>query len=330
MKAMRPKNIQEQVIVITGATSGIGLSTAMMAAAQKAKVVMNARNSKELRRCAAEIREKGGEVITVAGDISNEEDLRKIRDKALETYGRIDTWVNNAGVAIYGSLLNYNLEEEKKLFDINFWGTRMASTMAAEELGKNGGVLINIGSELSEMAPPVLGMYAASKHAVKAFTDSLRVEIRERNLPVHVCLIRPTSIATPMPAHGASRLLEGEPSLPSPLYHPDVVASIILRCAVNPKRDVFVGAQARLSSISNTLFPEITDVIARFRGPDIRQGMKTAHNNENENLNHPSRDEGEQTADYGRRILKRSLYADLTTLGFVGTFRHYLSGEGNP
>lgn len=330
MKTMKPKNLQDQVIVITGATSGIGLSTAKMAAAQKAKVVMNGRNSKELRKCAAELRENGGEVVTQTGDISTQEDLKKIRDKALEAYARIDTWVNNAGVAIYGSLLDYDLEEEKKLFDINFWGTRMASTLAVEELGKQGGVLINVGSELSEMAPPVLGIYAASKHAVKAFTDSLRVEIKERNLPVHVCLIRPTSIATPMPLHGASRLPEGEPSLPSPLYHPDVVASMILRCAVNPKRDVFVGAQARLSSISNTLFPEITDVIARFRGPDIRQRMKSTHNEENENLNHFSKNEGEVTADYGRRILKRSLYSDLTTLGFVGTFRHYLSGEGNP
>lgn len=331
MTTFRPKELKDQVIVITGATSGIGLATGAMAASQKAKVVMNGRNSKELRKCAKEIREKGGEVISVAGDISNKEDILKIRDKSLEAFGRIDTWVNNAGVAIYGSLLDYDLEEEKKLFDINFWGTRMASSVAVEEMGRaGGGVLINIGSELSSMAPPVLGIYSASKHAVKAFTDSLRIEIREKNLPVHVALIRPTSIATPMPVHGSKRLSEGDPSLPSPLYHPDVVASMILRCAVEPKRDVFVGVQARLSSISTNLFPEMTDLIARLRAPAIRQGIKSPHKEENENLNHESRDEGKMTADYGRRILKRSLYSDITTLGITGTFRHYLSNDGNP
>lgn len=330
MTTFRPKELKDQVIVITGATSGIGLATAVMAASNKAKVVMNGRNSKELRKCAADIREKGAEVISVAGDISNKDDIMKIRDKTLEAFGRIDTWVNNAGVAIYGSLFDYDLEEEKKLFDINFWGTRMASSVAVEEMSKAGGVLINIGSELSEMAPPVLGIYSASKHAVKAFTDSLRIEIREKNLPVHVTLIRPTSIATPMPVHGSKRLSEGDPSLPSPLYHPDVVASMILRCAVEPKRDVFVGVQARLSSISTNLFPEMTDLIARLRAPAISQGIKTPHKEENENLNHASRDEGKITADYGRRILKRSLYSDITTLGITGTFRHYISNVGNP
>lgn len=325
MKTHKTKHIQDQVILITGASSGIGLATATMAAKQGARVVMTARNAKELRKCVHKIRERGGDVLGIPGDISNIQDLETVRDRALETYGGIDTWVNNAGVAIYGELLNGDFDQEKKLFETNFWGTRMASHVAVQYFSNHSGTLINIGSELSELSPPVLGIYSASKHALRAFTDSLRIEVSEKNLPVNVCLIRPTSIATPMPEHGTSRLTQGWPSLPSLLYHPDVVATMIIRCAVNPKRDIFVGAQARLSSISTTLFPQMTDLVARLRSSAIRQGMPSPHQETQENLTHLSQEEGKIVGDYDRKILNRSLYSDLTTLGVGGTIRHYFS-----
>jgi short-subunit dehydrogenase len=325
MISLNPRPLSEQVIVITGASSGIGLATAKLAAKEGAKVVINARNSNELGRIAREI---GDTVIAAPGDVSVYEDIMKIKDTALENFGRIDTWINNAGVAIYGDLQNANFEDERKLFEINYWGTRMASDVALKELSKNGGSLINVGSELSELSPPVLGAYAASKHAIKAFTDSLRIEIQSKKLPVNVTLIRPTSIATPMPEHGTNDLQEGEPSLPSFLYHPDVVATMILRCAVKPKRDMFVGIQARISSIASTLFPEITDSIAKFRTSEMKQGISPTHKKEKENLEKAPNQEGKVKGNYNRHIIRRSIYSDLATLGVKGTIKNYLSSNG--
>lgn len=325
MTKFRPRPLKDQIIVITGATSGIGLSTAEMAARAGAYVVLNARNNKELKRVVNKIRETGGAAVSSSGDIADPETALRIRDKALEAYGRIDTWVNNAGVAVYESLLKGDIAAEKKLFETNFWGTRYASDVAVKELRKNGGTLINIGSELSEMTPPVLGIYSASKHAIKAFTDSLRVEVNNQNLPVQICLIRPTSIATPMPEHSKNNLEEGEPSLPSFLYHPDVVATMILRCAVNPKRDIFVGAQARLTSISSTLFPGITDVIAKMRTPAIIRGIARPHQKNEENVETSPESAGKAEGHFDRTVLTSSLYSDLTTLGVRGTLKHYLN-----
>lgn len=323
----KPKELKDQVIVVTGATSGIGLATAKLAAKEGAQVVLNARNLKELKKCVQAIIQDGGQAVAAPGDISDYESITKIRDKALEAYGRIDTWVNNAGVAIYGELVDTNFDEEKRLFDVNFWGTRMASQVAVEELRKSGGTLINVGSELSEFAPSVLGIYAASKHAIKAFTDALRIELQIKKVPVNVCLIRPTSIATPMPEHGANRLEKGEPSLPSMLYHPNLVATMIIRCAVNPQRDVFVGAQARLSSISSTIFPAFSDAVARLRSSAISQGMPDPHRAEDENLQQVPRSEGKVLGNFQRVILRNSLYSDLATLGFRGTIKSYLTKE---
>lgn len=325
----KPKKINDQVILITGATSGIGLATAKLAASKGARVVLTARSAEGLKSCAEELRQQGHAVAIVPGDVSKQQDLLKMRDAALESFGRIDTWVNNAGVSIYGNLLDDHLEDERKLFEINYWGTRMASSIAVKELAKAGGTLINVGSELSELAPPVLGAYAASKHAIKAFTNSLRSEVELKKLPVNITLVRPTAIATPMPSHGKNHLASGEPSLPSPLYHPDVVARMILRSAVLPQRDVYVGAQSRLSALSNQFFPDFTDWFIQLRTGEFAEGISTPHDGDEENLAHKSKSGGKIKGDFNKIIFNRSLYSDLTTLGFKNSIKYYLGLDDN-
>ncbi|HXH76252.1 MAG TPA: SDR family oxidoreductase [Bacteriovoracaceae bacterium] len=261
----KPLPLDQQTLVITGASSGIGLATAKMAAERGAKVVMASRNGEELQRRVDEITEAGGKAIAVMADVSKMEDLSRLRDKALESFGQIDTWINNAGVSLYGYLMDSSMQDERKIFETNFWGTRMGSCIAVEEMSEKGGTLINMGSEVSVAAEPLLGMYSASKHAIKAFTDSLRSELKDRNIPVEVCLIRPTAIDIPF----ADR---GRPSIPEPAYDPDIAAEAILKCAVNPQRDVYVGGPARLSAILDTFFPRIKDIVSESRMKDLRKG----------------------------------------------------------
>jgi len=151
------KPIEEQVIVITGATSGIGLVTARMAAQQGAKVVLAARDREELARVAEEIRTEGGDAIHCVADVANPDDLRQVADAAMRSYGRIDTWVNNAGVSIYGKIIDTSMDDHRRLFETNYWGVVNGSLAAIPHLRRHGGALINLGSVVSDRAVPLQG-----------------------------------------------------------------------------------------------------------------------------------------------------------------------------
>ena len=238
----RLKPVSDQVIFITGASSGIGLATAMAAAAMGAKVVLVARSEEGLQDGVDRIRSAGGQAIWAVADVAKPDELRSAAEKGIETFGRIDTWVNNAGVSEYGRLADMSLEDDKKLFETNFWGVVNGSRLAVE-LMPAGGALVNLGSEVSHVPIPIQGMYSASKHAVLGFTDALRMELADANLPISVTLIKPSAINTPYPQHASNRLPAGQsPTLPPPVYAPELVADQILYAASTPVRELFVAA----------------------------------------------------------------------------------------
>lgn len=256
--SVRLKPISEQVIVITGASSGIGLATALEAARRGAKVVLTARSEQTLDDVAGELRAAGEQAIAVRADVSRRDDLERVALAAVDTFGRIDTWVNDAGVAIYGRLEEVAEGDSRRLFDINFWGVVNGSLVALPYLRQSHGALINVGSEVSEAVVPLQGMYAASKHAVKGFTDALRVEVIEvEKAPISVTLIQPTAVNTPYPQH-ARNYMSHEPKLPSPQIEAQQVAKAILDAAEHPKRDVKVG----LTAVRNTLMAKLAGGLA--------------------------------------------------------------------
>ena len=195
------KPLEEQTIVITGASSGIGLVTARMAARNGAAVVLAARSGDSLQQLENEILQAGGEAAHVVADVSKVEDVAKIAEVAKENFGGFDTWVNNAGVSIYGKIEEIPIEDMRRLFDTNFWGLVYGSLEAAKHLRKFGGAIIQIGSEVGDRAIPLQGIYSASKHAVKGFTDAFRMELEKEGAPISVTLIKPAAIDTPYPHH---------------------------------------------------------------------------------------------------------------------------------
>ena len=261
--AISLKSLDQQVMVITGASSGIGLATALAAAAKGVKLVLAARSEEVMTEVMARINaagaQAGGEAIYVPADVSKREDIERIADAAIARYGRIDTWVNNAGVSIYGRLEQVPEEDARRLFDVNFWGVVNGSLVALRHLRQNGGVLINVGSEVSEAVIPLQGIYAASKHAVKGYTDTLRVEVEELDkAPVVITLIQPTATDTPFP-HNARNFMDSEPKLPTPQIDPDRVAEAILDAAVSHKRDVKVGSMAVMNTLTAKVAPSLGD-----------------------------------------------------------------------
>ncbi|MGV7209428.1 SDR family oxidoreductase [Oxalobacteraceae bacterium A2-2] len=256
--SIRLQALARQVIVITGATSGIGLTTARMAAARGARLVLAARDSAALDQLAAELRAGGHEALAVPTDVGVREEVQALGRAAVQRFGRIDTWVNNAGISIFGRLKDVPLEDQRQLFETNFWGVVYGSQVAQELLKDRGGAIINLGSELSDRAVPLQGMYSASKHAVKGYTDSLRMEIEKDGLPISVTLIKPAGIDTQFTGH-ARNYLENEPELPAPLYAPELVADAILRAAEHPQRDIYVGGASRMISLEGALMPRALD-----------------------------------------------------------------------
>jgi short-subunit dehydrogenase len=253
------KPVGSQVIVITGASSGIGLATSYAAADQGAKLVLAARSPRVLGGIVSGLERAGAQAVGLVGDVADRSALYRLAEHAIASFGRIDTWVNNAGVGVYGRLDEVTEEDSRRLFDVNFWGVVHGSLAALPHLRVQGGALINVGSELSEGVLPLQGMYCAAKHAVKGFTDALRVEQASVEGPrVSITLMLPGSVDTPFPLH-ARNYLANEPTMPTPRLDPREVAESILRAATHPTREVHVGFGAKLDSIAMRVIPRLRD-----------------------------------------------------------------------
>jgi short-subunit dehydrogenase len=300
------KRLSEQVMVITGASSGIGLVTARMAAKRGMRLILNARNEKALQRVCQEIRQAGGEAYPVAGDVGSEEDVQKIADEAIRRFGGFDTWVNNAGVSIYGPVLDQSLEDQRRLFETNYWGVVHGSRVACAHLRERGGALINVGSVLSDIAIPIQGTYCATKHAVKGYTDALRLELEAEGAPIAVTLIKPSAIDTPYVQH-AKNLLPSEPMNPAPVYAPDTVAEAILHCAEHPERDVYVGGAGKMLAEAGHHLPRLIDKVMESRMIDQQQSGRPKPANRPDSLHAPSAD-GEERGRYPGHVSESSVY----------------------
>ncbi len=254
------KPLDQQTVVITGASSGIGLATALMAAERGANLVLVSRSPDRLDAAAEQCRQRGATVETVAADVADRVVLDLVHQRAHEAFGGFDTWVNNAGASVYGLLWDVPLEDARQVFETNYWGTVNGSLAAVEHFREAGtsGALINVGSVLSDRAIPLQGHYCATKHAIKGFTDALRMELEKDGVSVSVTLIKPNATDTPYPEHAAN-YMDKAPMIPTPAYAPEVVARAILQAATHPVRDVTVGAKDGIVSALGMVAPRLTD-----------------------------------------------------------------------
>jgi short-subunit dehydrogenase len=313
---LKQKPLEEQVIVVTGASSGIGRATAEMAAAKGAAVVISARSRGAIEEIANEINQKGGRATAIVADVKSEEDMHRLAQEAVQTFGRIDTWVNNAGVSIYGKLTDISGEDAHELFEINLWGVFNGSRAAIQHLKDQGGTLINVGSTLSERAIPVQGIYSASKHAVKGFTDALRMELEHDKLPIQVTLIKPGPVDTNYTKH-VKNYQDKEAQVPDPVYHPNLVAEAILHCATHKRRDLFVGGiGGKLIAVLGKNAPRLTDKYMDATMFAQQQGVYPS-GRENEGLYGATG--GGSVRGYNKpNIRKTSLYTQVQTRPAIG------------
>lgn len=305
-KAGRRRPLREQVMVITGASSGIGLATARLAIRRGARVVMTSFDPRQLADASAQIAAEGGRAIAEVADVADRAALERVADRAITEFGRIDTWVSNAGVHIFGRLDETSLEDARRLFDVNYWGAVHGCRIAVPHLvAAGGGSLVVVGSVLASRSVPLQGMYTASKHALKGYTEALRTELRAAGVPVSVSFIKPSALNTPIDHHSRS-LLRTRAQLPPPLYHPRVAARCILECAERPRRDMVVGGFGMLGELGEKFAPNAVDLVMRRTFFWLQHGAGPPYGEDalHEPLGTPARELGE----IPRLTLRRSAW----------------------
>ena len=326
------KPLREQVIVITGASSGIGLCTARRAASEGARVVLASRNERDLANAVAAIHRDGGSATYVVADVADAQDVERIAHAAIQKFGGFDTWVNNASTSIYGRLDEIDMADKRRLFDVNFWGVVNGCRAAVPHLRSRGGALINVGSVTSDQPIPLLGIYSAAKHAVKAYTDTLRMELEEEGAPVAVSLVKPSSIDTPFFQHSKS-YLGVEPLPVPPVYAPDVVADAILQCATHPVRDIFVGGGGKSMAAMGYHAPRLTDKYME-RTAFQQQRSDIPLDGRPDNLFAPVDDDGgERGRNWKGHVMESSMYTraalnpGITAIAFAGAALAFLAAS---
>lgn len=293
------KPLNEQAIVVTGATSGIGLSTARRAARAGACVFLIARGESDLKALCEELQAEGARVAWAVADVADYDALAEAADKCRRLFGGFDTWVNNAGVSIYGPIRETTLEDQRRLFETNYWGLVNGSMVAVEHLrGRpGGGAIINVGSILSDAPIPVQGVYSASKHAVKGFTNALRMELIREEAPISLSLIKPAAVDSPYSKH-ARNLTGYAVQNPQPVYATHVVADTILYCASHPIREITVGGGGRLIASFYAAFPGLAEpLLARF-APSLMRDRHSAYQPYEDGLYDPTDDGLDEEVHY--------------------------------
>ncbi len=291
------KPLSQQVVVLTGSTSGIGLVTVRMLAQRGAKLFLIARNEDALRSVRDEIRSAGGQAEYAVADVANKPELEAAAAKAVETFGRFDTWINDAGAFIYGRLDSVSLEDQRRLFDVTYWGTVHGALIAAEHLKKMGGAIINVGSVLGEVAIPYQGAYCAAKFAVKGFTEALRREAEAERQPISFTLIKPAAINTPFTDHARNRMDSPGTRNPPPAYDPHLVARAITHACETPARDLTIGGAGGVSMVvGNLLAPRVMDWITARVGHASMTTKNPGSPTERDNLYEPRHDLSENSS----------------------------------
>ncbi|MBP2290819.1 SDR family oxidoreductase [Azospirillum rugosum] len=249
----------DKVVVITGASSGIGHATAVAFARRGAAVVLAARRHAALHEVAEECVAAGGRAMVVPTDVRDQEQVNRLAQRAIDAFGGIDVWVNNAGVIAFGQFEEMPQDVFEEVMRTNFFGTANGCRAVLPHfLDRGEGTIINMSSMASTVGQRYTTSYAASKFAVRGFTETLRQELVEEP-NIHLCTVMPGPIDTPLWQHAANYTGRAIKAM-TPLYPPEQVADAIVAMAENPaKRDVFVGNVGRVAAFQNAVAPAMTE-----------------------------------------------------------------------
>jgi short-subunit dehydrogenase len=265
-------SVENPVVVITGASSGIGRATALRFAGKGARLVLAARGAESLEAVAAECRKRGAKAIAVPTDVTDAGRMEDLASRAVEEFGRLDVWVNNAAVGAFGLLTEIPPKDFQRVLDVNISGyVNGARAALLRQTAQGSGTLINVASIVAETPLPYSAAYSISKAAVRALSVSLRSELaREGITGVNVCTVLPATIDTPFYQNGANYTGRRPKALP-PVYTPERVAKAVVKLVAHPRRETVAGGLAgRVLLLQHKVTPGAVEA-ATARQVDKRQ-----------------------------------------------------------
>jgi NAD(P)-dependent dehydrogenase (short-subunit alcohol dehydrogenase family) len=309
-----PRPLTQQVVVITGAGPGIGRETALTFASRGASVVVAARGRHALDSLVAEMERLGGRGLAVPADVSDYAQVEALAGRAVEEFGRIDTWVNNAAISTYGTVEQMAPEELRRVIEVNLLGQIYGMKAALPHLQATGdGVLINVSSALARRGVALQAAYCAAKHGIVGFAEALRLELQHEGSDVAVVDVLPSSINTPLFGHARSKLGVLPMPIP-PVYEPQVVADTIVAAAERPVRTVFAGGMGKLLEIGQRISPTLVDRYLLGPGKVVENQLTDRPDDGVDNVDAPLNDIGATTGEFGRKSRSRSLYTEVLGL----------------
>jgi short-subunit dehydrogenase len=243
------------VVVITGATAGVGRATALAFARRGAKLGLIARDEAALEDTRAEVAALGAEAETASLDVADAEAVARAADAFENSLGPIDVWVNNAMVTIFSSVEDLTAEEIARVTDVTYLGTVHGTLAALKHMRpRNRGVIVQVGSSLAYRGIPLQAAYCAAKHAVRGFTDSLRVELRQAHSNIHVTAVHLPAINTPQFDWARTRR-QKQPRPVAPVFTPEAAAEAIVHAAEHLQREHWLGGMTPVTILANAVFP---------------------------------------------------------------------------
>jgi short-subunit dehydrogenase len=309
------RELADQVVVLTGASSGIGRETALQFAGHGTSLALAARDQAALENLATEVERLGGSALVAPTDVSDPDQMQALAEQTIDRYGRIDTWINNAGVALYATVEDADPAELRRVVEVDLLGAMYGAKAALPHLRRTGGTLVNVASALGRRAVPLQAAYCAAKAGILGFSEALRLELRDGD-PVQVVDVLPSSINTPLFSHARSRLGVLPRPIP-PVYEPQVAAQAIVAAARRPVRQVTVGGAGRALELLQRLSPALTDRLLAGPGRAIDRQRTELPDDGQDNLDAPApgpwdtTDQWSTTGQFGRRSATTSPYTTL-------------------
>ena len=300
---MQLKPIDQQVVAIVGASSGIGRESALRFAKKGAKVAVAARSQSGLDSLVKEIESLGGEAIAITADVADFSQVQAIAQKTVERFGRLDTWVHTAATSVFAKFEQITPEEFKRVIEVNLMGQVYGAMAALPHLRQEGrGALIHITSVEARRSLPLQSAYSASKHGIEGFLESLRVELKHDGVPISVTNVMPATIDTPFYNKGLTKLGVQPTGIP-PYYQPDIVADAIVYVAEHPTRDMIVGDVGRALDVMQKLSPGLVDTLLTLIGVEGQYTKIPKLESDPSNLYEPIEGYDRSTGDYGDKTI---------------------------
>ncbi len=279
---MSEQPIEREVVMITGASAGIGRATARAFAKRGALIGLLARNRERLEAAKKEVEELGGRAVVLVADVADEKAVESAADELERQFGAIDIWVNNAMVSVFSPIIEMQPEEFRRVTDVTYLGCVWGTLAALRRMRpRNRGAIIQVGSALAYRGIPLQSAYCAAKHAIEGFVDSLRCELLHDKKDIHVCIVEMPAVNTPQFAWVKSRLPKKAQPVP-PIFQPEIAADAIVYAATHRRRELYVGLPTVKAILGNKLAPGLLD---RYLA---RTGFKSQQTDEPRDESQPS------------------------------------------